>query len=78
MLVPAADAGLPAELGVIAPVSENYSTGGTNGAFTVNLLMEVFFEGAWQPALDLYNGLNTPPVDNQVITDFYEGFYYLP
>jgi len=78
MLVPAADAGLPAELGAIAPVSENYPTGGTNGAFTVNLLMEVFFEGAWQPALDLYNGLNTPPVDNQVITDFYEGFYYLP
>jgi len=75
-LVPATEAGLPGDIGAIAPVTDDYVSGGSNGEFTVNLLMEANFNGTWQPALDLYNSLDTAG-DSSVVTSFYNGFYYV-
>jgi len=76
-LVPATDAGLPAEIGGIAPIEEDYPDGGTNSPFEVCLVAEAFWQSAWEPMLEVFNGVQTP-TGVQAIFDFWDAFYYLP
>jgi len=47
------------------------------GNFTASLLMEAFFNGSWQPVLDLFDSLQTVQ-GTSVITSLSGGFFYTP
>jgi len=63
----AATLGIP-QAGAVIPVT---------GDFKANLLMEAFFNGAWQPVLDLYDNLHTLQPGG-ALTSFNGGFFYTP
>lgn len=76
-LVPAGDAGLPGEIGAIAPIEENYPTGEGTSPFQACLLAEAFWQSAWTPMLEVFNSVQTP-TGVQAVFDFWDAFYYLP
>ena len=45
------------------------------GDYRINLLMSVYFDGAWQPASAVFNDLQTPQ-DHQVIANLYDAFFF--
>jgi hypothetical protein len=59
--------GIP-QAGAVVPVT---------GDFKANLLMEAFFDGSWQPVLDLYDNLHTLQTGG-ALTSFNGGFFYTP
>jgi PKD repeat protein len=45
------------------------------GDYRINLLMSVYFDGAWQPANVVFNDLQTPQ-EHQVIANLYDAFFF--
>jgi len=69
-------AGLSEDIGGIAPVTEDYPTGGATSPYTVCIRIEAYWQTVWVAALVLFDSYQTPPEDD-VVTDFYHGFYYV-
>jgi hypothetical protein len=67
-VVSALEAGVPPAVGGVVRVA---------GPYVANLRMEAYYAGAWQPALTLFNGLQTV-AGTSVRTSFGGGFYYAP
>jgi VCBS repeat-containing protein len=66
-MVQASQVGIPGSGAVIT----------VTGNFTANLLFEAYYSGSWQPALGLFNSLQTrPELDGRVLSQFSDAFYY--
>ncbi len=73
----ASDAGglLPMTAGIDMGREESGAVLDVPGDYQINLLMSVYFGGAWQPASAVFNDLQTP-AEHQVIANLYDAFFF--
>ena len=72
-LVPAADAGLPAQIGWVSPIESAHNAG---TSFRANLLFEALYAGAWGPANEVFNAIPFKVAGIANASSFGAGFYY--